>query len=175
MQKFLSPANIVAQAGVSSGQIVADFGCGSGYYTVPAAQIVGSNGRVYAVDIMADKLAVAQSTAMHSGCKNVTVVQADLEKPIKDIAEGSCDVVVISNILHLAKDRESVIRNAYSILKTGGKLVTVEWKNEKTPLGPPLGARISPEELSTILNSLGFRKEREVNADSFHYCLVFVK
>lgn len=175
MQKFLNPSNIVAQAGVSSGQTVADFGCGSGYYTLPAAQIVGSNGRVYACDIMADKLAVAQSTAMHNGCKNVTVIQTDLEKPVKDIAEGSCDVVIISNILHLAKDRDAIIRNAYAVLKTGGKLVAVEWKKEKTPLGPPLEDRISAEDLIKVLNNLGFVKDREVGADSFHYCLVFVK
>ena len=74
---FVKPADIVGQAGLKYGQKVADFGCGAGFFTLPAARLVGDEGVVYAVDIMPDRLAVTQSSAQQAGLKNVQVVQAD--------------------------------------------------------------------------------------------------
>src|SRR5262245_55420900 len=98
MTKFIDPASIVAQTDLKNGQVVADLGCGSGFYSLPAAQRVGNTGQVYAVDVQEAKLAATQSAARQNGFKNITVVKADLEKPLVDIAESSCDVVILASI-----------------------------------------------------------------------------
>ncbi|MCK8326076.1 class I SAM-dependent methyltransferase, partial [Erwinia amylovora] len=69
--------------------IAADLGCGSGFYVVPAAQLVGNEGTVYAVDVQENKLAATVSIATQFGCKNVKVVRADLSKQLLEIPEAS--------------------------------------------------------------------------------------
>jgi len=137
--KFINPSLIVAQAGILAGQTVADLGCGSGFYVLPAAQLVGTEGTVYAVDIVESKLAATISIVNQFGYKNVRVVRADLTQLLTDIPEGSCDVVIAGNILHEISSRDMLIKNIYRILKTGGRVLAIEWKKELSPLGTQAG------------------------------------
>lgn len=175
MVKFVNPTNVIAYTSLESGQVVADLGCGSGFYAIPAAKRVGNTGRVYAVDIQESKLAVTQSNARQNGLQNVMVVKADLEKPLTDIAEDSCDMVIAASILHEIGSREGLLKNAYKLLKTGGTLLTVDWKKESTPFGPSLEKRLGETELEQLLSQFGFKKQKSIPADSYHYALLFVK
>lgn len=175
MTKFVNPGDIIAQLNLKKGQVVADFGCGAGFYSLAAAQFVADDGMVYAVDIMPDRLAVTQSSAQHAKLKNITVVQADLEQPLLGVEPASCDVVVISNILHQATAKEALLRNAYRILKTGGQLLAVEWKRGFSPFGPEQDVRVGPEELTNMMLRSGFRFVKDLEADGYHYAVVFGK
>jgi len=175
MSRFIDPSSIVAQAEIAPGQIVADFGSGSGFYAIPSAKIVGSSGTVYAVDVQDPKLDATQSLARQSGLKNITTVKADLDKPLLDIAEASCDLVIIASIIHEIESKQSLLKNAYRLMKTGGKLLAVEWKKELTPFGPPVESRVSLSELEALLQPLGLRKHRELSTDGYHYAVLFIK
>lgn len=175
MTKFVSPSNLIAYTGIMPGSTVADLGCGGGFYAVAAAKAVGGSGTVYAVDVMEDKLSATLSATKQAGCKNVTVVKADLEKPLSQIQEGSCDLAILASILHEVGSKEALIKNAYSILKTGGQILVVEWKTMASPLGPPMAQRIGQSELEQTFTSLGLRKEKDVPADGYHYAVLFVK
>lgn len=175
MPQFINPAAVVAQAGFAPGQSLADLGCGSGFYVLPAAQIVGDAGRVYAVDVLEDKLSATASIAKHYGYKNVSVLKADLEKPLLAIEPGSCDGVILASILHEIESRENLLKNVYRVLKTGGRALLVEWKKELTPLGPAMEKRLSQGEAESLMGRMGLRKEKEIVADGYHYALVFVK
>lgn len=175
MTKFIDPASIVAQAELKSGQVVADLGCGSGFYALPTAKRVGNTGQVYAVDVQEAKLAATQSAARQNGLKNITVLNADLEKPLLDIPEASCDAVIAASILHQIEAVDHLIKNAYRLLKTGGQLIAVEWKKQATPLGPSLSRRIGPEELETLMAKAGFHKAKDLLTDGYHYAMVFTK
>lgn len=175
MNKFIDPASIIAQAGLKSGQIVADFGCGSGFYSLPAAKRVGNTGTVYAIDVQEAKLAATQSAARQNGSKNITVMKADLEKPLLDIPEASCDAVILASILHEIDSNENLIKNAYRVLKTGGEVIAVEWKKQATPIGPPLERRLAQEDLEQLLSHAGFHKAKDLGADGYHYSVMFTK
>ena len=175
MSKFINPSSVVAQTGLMTGEVVADLGCGSGFYVLPAAQLVGNPGVVYAVDLLEDKLAATISIANQFGYKNVHVVRADLAKPLLDIPEGSCDLVITGNILHEISNKEMLIRNVYRILKTGGKVLAVEWKKELTPLGPPMDKRLEQQALEVKLMGAGLRKQKDLTADGYHYAVLFEK
>ena len=175
MAQFINPLNVIAQAGLGVGQIVANLGCGSGFFATAAAQVVKDPGKVYAVDVQESKLEATMSSARHFGYKNVFVVKADLDKPLSGIPEGSCDLAIIGSVLHEARAREVLLQNAYRVVKTGGKVLVVEWKKERTPFGPALDARIDQETVTRMFTSLGFRKERDLDADKFHYAMLFVK
>lgn len=175
MAKFINPESIVAQMELKRGQTVADFGCGAGFYTVAAAKAVGSEGVVYAVDILPDRLAATQSSAQHAGLKNVSVLLADLEQPVRDIDAVSCDAVVASNILHLTEKQDMVLRNAFYVLKTGGQLLVVEWKKGYSVFGPSQRARLAREDIVKSAQGCGFRLDQEFEADRSHMALLFVK
>jgi len=175
MTKFLNPSLVVAQAGLMQGQVVADLGCGNGFYVLPAAQLVGSSGTVIAVDVVENKLGATVSIANQFGYKNVKIVKADLEKPLMDVPENSCDMVIVGNILHEVKQTDMLIRNMYRILKTGGRVMVVEWKRSATPFGPPLDKRIEQEKLEILLMQAGMRKVKELQADGYHYAMLFEK
>lgn len=173
--KFLNPAEVVAQTGLMMGQTVADLGCGNGFYVLPAAQMVGPTGTVIAVDVQTSKLAATVSIAGQFGYRNVRVIQANLGKPVLDIPMNSCDLVIVGNILHEIGEQGELIKNIYRILKSPGRVVAVEWKRTATPFGPPLERRLDQEKLEVLLQQSGFRKDKDLVADGYHYAVLFEK
>ncbi len=165
----------MAQTGLMMGQTVADLGCGNGFYVLPAAQMIGPTGTVYAVDVQTVKLAATISIANQFGYKNVRVIQANLSKPLLDILPGSCDLVIIGSILHEIDQKQELIKNIYRVLKSGGRVVAVEWKRTATPFGPPLDKRLDQEKLEIMLQSAGFRKDKDLQADGYHYAVLYEK
>lgn len=173
--KFINPQNVVAQMGLKPGQTVADFGSGAGFFTIAASKMVGNTGTIYAVDVQRSKLTATFSAASQQGYKNVQIVQANLDQPISEIEDGSCDAVIMASILHEIKDRSMLLQNAYRVLKTGGHILAVEWKAQHTIFGPALEKRISEQDLEQQLTSLGLHKVKSIPADLFHYALLFKK
>jgi ubiquinone/menaquinone biosynthesis C-methylase UbiE len=175
MSKFINPALVVAQTPLGRGMTVADLGCGSGFYVLPAAQLVGSEGTVIAVDMDEKKLEATASAANQFGYKNVRVLQADLEKPLVDIPENSIDLVILGNILHSVKNKEALLRNAYRIMGTDCGLLVVEWKRGLTPFGPPISKRVDQTQLQILLMQMGLTKVQDLEADGYHYAVLFRK
>jgi ubiquinone/menaquinone biosynthesis C-methylase UbiE len=175
MPKFIDPGTVVSYVGLKTGNVVADLGCGAGFFAVAAARVVGNSGTVYAVDVQDSKLAATQSAAKQYNLNNIITMKADLDKPFLEVPEGQCDVVIMASILHEIDSREELLKNVYRLLKTGGKILAVEWKKVQTPFGPDMAKRLSPEELAAELTALGIKHEAEVPADSYHYASVFIK
>lgn len=174
-QKFLDPEKLLFSVPVTADMIVADFGCGNGYYSVAAAKIVGKKGQVYALDILEDALSQTATLAKLNSIPNITTRQCDLEKlGACQIPDTSCDLAIISSILHQLENKENVIREAYRVLKTGGKLIVVEWQTA-SPFGPEAKARINPEQVKQLLEKFSFHPAAELPAGSFHYALLYQK
>ena len=173
--RFLAPEQILPYAGIEKGMVVADFGCGNGYYPVAAAQIVGEQGVVYAVDIKDQSLEATMSAAKASKLKNIYTIRHDMEKPGVDIKENSCDAVILSGIMHLSNLQKNILRETYRVLKSAGRVIIIEWKKELLPFGPDIKHRIAPKEMNDMLVASGFRLQSEIPADTFHYALVFTK
>lgn len=173
--RFIKPQNIVASVGLKPGQRVADLGCGSGFYVLAAAKIVGNTGRVLALDVQDAKLTATKSISLQHNLHNVEVLRADLEKPIAENLHGQEDVVIVASILHEVKNRQALIQNAYALLKTGGLLLAVDWKLEHSPFGPAMEKRISEHDLREILEATGLSHVKDLNGDLYHYAMVFQK
>lgn len=172
---FLNPEALLRQIPILPGMIVADFGCGNGYYAVASAAAAGNKGQVYALDILEDALSQTASLARLVGAYNITTHHCNLELlgncPVPDI---SCDAVIISGLLHQALNKDNPIREAYRILKTGGRIMVVEWEPD-APFGPPMIERISKEQTKSLLEKYGFRPVKELPAGSFHYAMLYSK
>ncbi len=174
---FVSPAKVIDALGIRPSMAVADFGCGSGHYTIEAARLVGRSGKVYAVDIQKDMLGYVRSRAESENLSNIETIWTDLEKPnATRLKDESVDVAIISNIFFQAENKKQIIKEARRILKSGGRAGIIEWDIEKEKdFGPPIEQRISPQDAKAIFGEAGFILEKEFNPGEHHYGLTFIK
>lgn len=109
--------------GIKKGQIILDFGCGVGHYTIPAAKVTGKEGKVYAIDKDRDALEQLMQTAESEGLKNVVPIKTSGELKI-NLENESVDVVLLYDVLHYmdVKERRKIYDEVYRILKSDGFL-----------------------------------------------------
>lgn len=173
---FSNPEENIKALGIYEGMIIADLGAGTGSYTIPLAEKVGETGRVYSVEVQKEFLANIKNAAVSRGLKNVEVLWGDIEHlggtKIKD---GACDAVVISNVLFQAEDKSALIREARRIIKTGGKLLLVDWSDSFSNLGPTPAAVVTKDIARKLLEAEGFVLKNEVPVGEHHYGLIFLR
>lgn len=118
--------------GVRESNVLVDFGCNVGHYTIPAAKIVGERGKVYAVDKDDDILNKLMRIALAEKLKNIIPVKTSGDLRI-DLENESVDVVLLYDILHYftLREREILYKEVYRILKVNG-LLSVYPKHNRT-------------------------------------------
>lgn len=168
---LLQPEKLLRDLGLGEGMTLADIGCGPGFFTIPAAQIVGPTGQTLAADIQGEMLSTVRSRALEHGLDNVRIVKTnDREIPIP---EGSCDFALLAFMLHEVDHRASFLHRAARILKPGGRLIIMEWDKVAEPIGPPVEDRLSPEELLADAEAAGLRVVDERALTETQYLRVF--
>ncbi len=109
----------VEEAGVEAGKSVLDFGCGPGSYVVPAAQLAGASGRVYALDVQPAALTMTMARAARAGLTNVESILSDRDTGLPD---GSVDVVLLYDIYHELAYPATILAELHRVLKVSGVL-----------------------------------------------------
>ncbi len=172
--KFFDPTKTLKLLGLSSRiNDVADFGCGYGTFTIPAAQII--SGKLYAFDIEPEMIEIVKQKAMTLNLNNVVAIVRDFLKEGSGLTDVSVDYVFLFNILHLEKP-ESLLSEAYRILKPSGKVGIIHWNYDSTtPRGPPMIIRPRPEQIGQWAESVGFVFEKRLDLKPYHYGLVLKK
>ncbi|MDO8521147.1 MAG: methyltransferase domain-containing protein [bacterium] len=173
---FSAPEKNIEQLNLQQGQIVADFGAGSGAYTLAAAKALKGTGKVYAVDVQKDLLTRLQNTCMAEHLGNVAFIWGDLEKlGGTKLHENSCDVVIISNVLFQAPEKDIIIDEAKRVLKPGGSIAIIDWTGSFNQMGPTKEQVFPEGEARMLAEKTGFVFDRTLNAGNYHYGLVFRK
>ena len=116
---FLPRRNILAEVGIKPGFSILDYGCGSGSYTLPAAQLVGKSGKVYALDI--HPLAIRQVQNMATK-KRLTNIEAILSNCATGLPDESIDVVLLYDTLHLLGEPDEVLAELHRVLNANSIL-----------------------------------------------------
>ena len=171
---FFRPAEVlkIMKLGRNVGD-VADFGCGYGTFTIPAAKIV--HGKVYAIDIEPEMMKVTREKAEKSHLKNVETILRDFVRDGTGLKDQSVDYVMLFNILH-AKQPERLLRESYRILKPNGKLGIIHWNYDSTtPRGPPMEIRSRPEQCIEWARKYGFNHPVRHNLKPYHYGIVLTR
>lgn len=174
--QFLAPNKILGQLGIEQNMTVVDLGCGSGYLTFEAAKLVGSSGKVYAIDVQKNVLSGIKSDIALFGARNVMPIWANLEIPgSTKLKDDSVDIALLVMILYQSKQHEKILEETKRILKPGGKLLIVDWEREGIPLGPELKYRISYDVVKQKAKNAGFKFMNDIETDSYHYGILFKK
>lgn len=173
---FLRPEEILkSNIIIRQGWIIADLGCGSGYFSIPLARAVGNQGKVYAIDVLSSALDSVRSRAQLEGIFNIETIRAnaEIEKGVP-LQDEICDMVMLSNILFQSSKKSEILKEGLRLLKPGGSAVVIEW-NQNTSFGPPIGQRLKENFLKRIAKDLNTEFVKAFDAGKYHYGLVFGK
>jgi len=174
MVEFLNPEAVLNSLSIKKAANVAEFGCGSGEFALRLAKRA-QDGIIYAFDIQEEPLVALKRRADRAGAYNLRTKRCDLEQENgSGLPPRSLDVVLIPNVLFQAEDKESILKEAFRTLKNKGQLLIVEWKPESL-IGPEKSWRLSKEEAKGISENIGFELEKEIEAGSHHWALLFQK
>lgn len=174
--KFLDPSAIIAQLDVQTGNVVADFGCGPGYFSIPFAKSVGEDGKVYVLDVLPQALETVTSKAKNYGLTNIVANRVNLEKENGSKLEpSSVDWVILKDMLFQNQKKDIIIKEAWRVLKKGGKILLIEWNQDASVVGPDFKLRIRESDLKNMFLNAGFSIEKNIDAGDFHYAFIAVK
>ncbi len=128
--KWMNPEQIMDWAGVVKGDEVADIGCHEGYFTIHLSKRVGEEGRVYGVDINADRIKTMQEIARARQLSNILAVVGKKDDP--GLQESSLDVIFILDAYHEMESYSEILQHIKKALKPGGRLVILEKLKQHT-------------------------------------------
>lgn len=132
---------------------VAELGCGYGTFTVPLAARI--RGNVHALDIDAAMVAATAQRAATAGLTNVHAQVRDVLADGFGVGSGSCDAVLLFNILH-AEEPVALLRAARDAVRAGGLVAVIHWRSDlATPRGPSLEIRPRPEQIAAWASEAG--------------------
>lgn len=177
VRTFLRPEQVLRDLGIRAGWRVADFGCGAGYYLVPAARLVGPTGRVVGIDILTSAVDEAKKRVSAARAAATTdVLRADLARPASSgLPEGWADLVLLSGIL-AQSDPQALLREAARVVKPGsGTVAVIEWDQVATPIGPPPEHRIERAHVHAAAKSAGLTFASATAPTPYHFGLLFKK
>ena len=174
--KFADPQAIVDQLEIGPGMVVADFGCGAGFFSLPIAKKVGEEGKVFALDVLSDKLESVESQAKTLNLTNIVTQRVNLEAPGGSKLEAeSADWVIMKDILFQNKGKDKILEEAKRILKKGGQVLIIEWNKEDTNIGPEKELRVFKETLVDLARKNDWTMNKEIEVGTFHYGLILKK
>lgn len=162
----LKPDYVLDKLKVTNQVNVADIGAGSGVFTRAAAK--KTKGTVYALEISDELLGVLKESKKNQHLENVSVVKVQGNK--FDIPDESCAVALLITVLHELDNPELILTEIKRVLTSRGRLGIIEWRDEVTPMGPPLDHRISESRIREVLSDSGFKIVHQENlSDNFNF------
>ena len=164
----LQPENLINEIiGIKAGDICVDFGSGTGTFALPMAEVVGKDGRVYAVD---------NSERMHEliNSKNpppqLIPVRTEVEQTGLD--SEIADICFLAFILHEVKEPDRLIAEAYRLLKPSGRTIVLEWRADADMPMPPKHRRISREKIEELFGQAGLPMKDYIERTESHYAAI---
>ena len=170
--------NLAEKAKIKKGDFVVDLGSGAGHDLFQAADLTGPEGRVVGIDFTPDMITAGMKTAAERGITNVDFRLSDIEN-INVLSDNSADVIISNCVINLTMDKEAVFKEAFRILKPGGRLVDAdiiaadplpdEITQDPTAWCSCLGGALTKEGYIEKIEKAGFQDTQVTIFDEFNY------
>ncbi len=167
---YQKPDAVITALHLAPGAVVADVGCGPGYFTRRLARAV-PQGVVFAVDIEPRQLDRLNEHLSSDGGQNVVPVLAPPDDP--RLPPGRFDLILVVDTFHHFADRPRYLAKLRRALKDDGRLVVIDYHKRPLPVGPPVDHKLDRDEVLTDARSAGFRLLDEPTMLPYQYFLVF--
>lgn len=168
---YQKPDEVIAALELKEGEVIADIGAGSGYFSFRLARQVSEKGRVYAVDVSPDMILHLNRRIRDTKAANVTSILAPPDDPL--LPEAALDRVFICNTWHHIEKQSEYLALLKKMLKPGGQVIMIDFHKRPLPVGPPLEMKIAREDLVRQMEEAGFRLLKEHLFLPYQYFLVF--
>jgi ubiquinone/menaquinone biosynthesis C-methylase UbiE len=173
---FSAPEKNIEQLGLKDNMQVADFGTGSGAYAIAAAKAMHGTGKVYAIEVQQELLTRLEHHCADEHLGNVAYIWGNIEVlGGTKMRDGSCDVVIVSNVLFQAPDKKIIIAEARRVLRDGGTLLVIDWTASFNNMGPTAEQVFSESAARALIEGQSFVFVRSLSAGNYHYGLVYTK
>ncbi len=168
--EFLNPDIVLGKIGLGKEMVLADLGCGTGYFAIPASRRVK---KVFAIDVQKGMLDIVSRKIKKEKIKNIEAILS--EETSIPLPDNSVDVLLMANVFHELENRRSILKEGKRILSGNGILVIVDWKKMEMDFGPPVEERLTADEVISICKDNGFRVREQSDGGPYNYVLVFEK
>ena len=169
---YQKPHEVVHALNLKSGEVIADIGAGSGYFTFHLARHGGDKGKVYAVDISPDMILHINRRIRELKANNIVTLLADPDDPL--LPDRSVNRFFFSDSWHHIENQTKYLSLMKKMLKPGGEVVMIDFHKKDLPVGPPMNMKIAREDLIKQLDGNGYRLTKEHTFLPCQYFLVFV-
>lgn len=163
--KELSPEKLLRDEGLKEGDFFADIGSGPGFFSIPAARIVGERGIVFAIDTQKEMLLDLRDK--RNPPQNIVLLLS--EEDNIPVGDSEADFAFLAFVLHEVDNTGVFLKEIRRILREGGKFLVVDWKKQQEEKGPPIEERLTEEEVSRLLEKAGFKDIKTAPINQSHY------
>jgi ubiquinone/menaquinone biosynthesis C-methylase UbiE len=154
LRRLLAPPKAaLRRLGVGPGDTVIDIGAGSGFFALPASELVGSGGAVLAVDIAPEAVAIIEAKRLALGRVNLSAVLSS--EASLGIPDEVGTFALLYTVFHEVGDRAGMLAAIFRALKREGRIAIEEF-GARAAFGPPRRERIGEEEMLALLAGAGF-------------------
>ena len=165
------PEVVIDAMELRGGEVVADLGAGSGYFTFRLAAKVGKAGKVLAVDIQDEMLATIRQRAAALGVTNVEEVKDTETDP--ELPPHGVDCVLLVDVYHELAYPFEVMTKVRDALKAGGRVVFVEYRKEDPHVRIKEVHKMSVEQLTKEMNAVGLERIQTVESLPSQHIVIF--
>jgi ubiquinone/menaquinone biosynthesis C-methylase UbiE len=167
------PEAVIKAMELHSGDVVADLGAGSGYFTFRIAPEVGKTGKVLAVDIQEEMLEAIRSRAAAQGISNVREVKDTETDP--ELPADSVDRVLMVDVYHELAYPFEVMTKVHEALKPGGRVVFVEYRKEDPHVRIKEVHKMSVDQLTREMAAVGLARAQVIESLPAQHIVIFAR
>jgi arsenite methyltransferase len=170
---YQKPQEVLAALDLRPGEIIADIGAGSGYFTFRLARQVSERGMIYAVDVSPDMIVHINRRIRDHKVANVVSILAEPDDPLLPVA--SLDRFFFCDSWHHIENQTKYLSLMKKMLKPNGEVVMIDFHKKELPIGPPMQMKIAREDLIKQMEKHGFQLAKEHTFLPYQYFLVFAQ
>ena len=157
---------------LGAGDIVADIGAGSGFFTIPFSSRVGEKGLVFAEEIQIEMINYISRKVEEQELENIRVIFGKPEDP--SLLDNFFNLVFLANTYHELEKPFLMLENIKKDMRHSGRLAIIDWDPAKqSPFGPPIEAKVPESTIIKEVERSGFELIEKHNFMPYHYFLVF--
>ncbi len=174
--QFKDPSENIKELFLKEGEIVAELGAGSGWYTREASRRVGHTGKVYALEVQKELVETLKNRVKDEGLGNVECIWANIElRGGTKLADGLVDASIVANVLFQIEDKVGFAREVSRIMKPKGMLMIIDWTGDGAGAGPKGDHVVNESSARKLFEETGFSYERSFNPGTHHYGIIMKK
>ncbi len=162
-RKLIPPERALEKFGLSQGMTFVDVGAGTGFFTREASRIVGSAGKVFAVEMSHEMIDILRRQGVPSGVEVIRSKEYSIPLP-----DSAADLTWLAFVTHENRDVPRFLKEAARVTKKNGKIVILEWKKQTEERGPAMEERLAQDALREHLKEFNVTREGSLNPSHYY-------